>query len=324
MADLSRIDPEMQAARLQVEAEAAKFPPVVPKMPIDPQRVVNDHLSGLFGAGGPVMAHSQDRFVSANGRRVMCRLHKPVASDNMPVLVWLHGGGWVWASIDTHDRLVRELAHAGGVATISVDYSLSPEARFPQAVVECAEVIRKIAADAASWGIDPARIIIGGDSAGGNLALATAIMLRDDVPGSGGGPKLAGILAAYPVTDTDFDSPTYREFADGYGLTRAAMMTYWDLYLRDPVDRLNPLAAPMRDSLKGLPPTMVLLAEIDVLRSEGERLAAKMVVAGVKVTLESFAGMVHGFLRFSEVVGKSRVAIAEAGKWLRKAAVAGG
>ncbi|MBC7636104.1 MAG: alpha/beta hydrolase [Acetobacteraceae bacterium] len=321
---MSRIDPEMQAARLQVEAEAAKFPPVVPKMPIDPQRVVNDHLSGLFGAGGPVMAHSQDRFVSANGRRVMCRLHKPVAGHNMPVLVWLHGGGWVWASIDTHDRLVRELAHAGGVATISVDYSLSPEARFPQAVVECAEVIRKIAADAATWGIDPARIIIGGDSAGGNLALATAIMLRDDFPGSGGGPKLAGILAAYPVTDTDFDSPTYREFADGYGLTRAAMMTYWDLYLRDPIDRLNPLAAPMRDSLKGLPPTMVLLAEIDVLRSEGERLAAKMVVAGVKVTLESFAGMVHGFLRFSEVVGKSRVAIAEAGKWLRKAAVSAG
>ncbi len=318
MADLSRIDPEMQAARLRVEAKAAKFPPVVPKMPIDPQRVVNDHLSMLFGAGGPAMAVSEDRFVSANGRRVMCRLHKTHNGDNQPVLVWLHGGGWVWASIDTHDRLVRELAQAGGVATISVDYSLSPEARFPQAVVECAEVIRKIAADAASWGIDPARIIIGGDSAGGNLALATAIMLRD-----GGGPKLAGILAAYPVTDTDFDSPTYREFADGYGLTRTAMMTYWDLYLRDPVDRLNPLAAPMRDSLKGLPPTMVLLAEIDVLRSEGERLAAKMVVAGVKVTLESFAGMVHGFLRFSEVVGKSRQAIAEAGKWLRKAAVSG-
>jgi acetyl esterase len=313
MADLSRIDPEMQAARLLIEAEAAKFPPVVPKAPFDQQRLVNDHLSMFFGAGGPTMAVSQDRFVFANGRRVMCRLHKPHNGDNQPVLIWLHGGGWVWASIDTHDRVVRELAQAGEVATISVDYALSPEARFPQAVVECAAVIRKIAADAAFWGIDPARIIIGGDSAGGNLALATAIALRDQ-----GGPKLAGILAAYPITDTDFDSPTYREFEAGYGLTRTAMMTYWDLYLRDPADRLNPLAAPMRDSLKGLPPTMVLLAEIDVLRSEGERLAAKMVVAGVKVTLETFPGMVHGFLRFSEVVGKSRAAIAEAGKWLKK------
>ena len=110
------------------------------------------------------------------------------------------------------------------------------------------------------------------------------------------------------------------EAVDGVGAL-GALLVWPDL--TDPVDRLNPLAAPMRDSLKGLPPTMVLLAEIDVLRSEGERLAAKMVVAGVKVTLESFAGMVHGFLRFSEVVGKSRQAIVEAGKWLRKAAVSG-
>ena len=119
------------------------------------------------------------------------------------------------------------------------------------------------------------------------------------------------------MTDTDFDSPSYREFAEGFGLTRAGMQAYWDLYLRDHADRSNPLAAPLRDSQVGMPPTLVQLAELDVLYSDGERLAAKMAVAGVKVTLETYKGMLHGFLRFSEAVGKSRAAIASAGKWLK-------
>ncbi len=320
MVDFTRWDPEMRAARAQMDAEAAKYPPVLPIAPFDPQRLVNDKLSMLFGTGGPEMAHSADRFVFAHGRRVLCRLHRPLAGEDQrtrgqPLLVWLHGGGWVWASIDTHDRLVRELAAASGYAAVSVDYTLAPEARFPQAVFECAEAIRKIAADAEAWGIDPACIVVGGDSAGGNLALAVAIMLRDQ-----GGPKLAGILAAYPVTDADFESPSYREFAEGYGLTRAGMMAYWDLYMRDPADRLNALAAPLRDSQRGLPPTLVQLAELDVLYSDGERLATKMTLAGGKVTLETYRGLLHGFLRFSAAVGQSRKAIASAGKWLKKLA----
>ena len=312
MPDLSRWDPEMRAARAAMEAEAAKFPPVLPIPPLDPHRLVNDHLSMLYGRGGPAMALTEDRFVFAHGRRVLCRLHRPVEGEKAPLLVWLHGGGWVWASVDTHDRLVRELAAASGYSAVLVDYTLSPEARFPQAVFECAEAIRKIAADAEAWGIDPARIVVGGDSAGGNLALAVAILLRDQ-----GGPKLAGIYAGYPVTDTDFDSPSYKEFAEGYGLTRAAMMAYWDLYMRDPADRLNALAAPLRDHQKGLPPTLVQVAELDVLHSDGERLATKMTLAGVKVTLETYKGVLHGFLRFMEAVGQSRKAIASGGKWLK-------
>lgn len=316
MMTTDRWDPEMRAARERMDAEAAKYPPVLPQAPFDPHRAVNDRIAMLFGTGGPEMAQTEERWVSAQGRRVLCRLHRPVIGANQPLLVWLHGGGWVFASIDTHDRLVRELAAASGYAAVSVDYTLSPEARFPQAVYECAEVIRKIAADAAAWGINPARIVVGGDSAGGNLALATAIALRDHAT-SRGGPKLAGILAGYPVTDTDFDSPSYREFAEGFGLTRAGMQAYWDLYLRDHADRSNPLAAPLRDSQVGMPPTLVQLAELDVLYSDGERLAAKMAVAGVKVTLETYKGMLHGFLRFSEAVGKSRAAITSAGKWLK-------
>lgn len=308
-----RMDPEMRAARARMDAAAAKYPPVLPQEPFDQHRQVGDMLSMLWAQGGPVMADTADRWVFARGRRVLCRLHRPRRDAALPVLIWFHGGGWVWASVDTHDRLARELAAAGDVAVISVDYALSPEARFPQALLECAAVVRQVAAQAPAWGIDPARITLGGDSAGGNLALATALLLRDT-----DGPALAGLLCAYPVTDADFDTPSYQEFAEGYGLTRAAMQSYWNLYLRGAADRLNPLAAPLRGRLEGLPPTLLQLAELDVLRSDGERMAAALSGAGVAVTLEVHAGMLHGFMRLSEAVSTARAAIGAAGAWLKE------
>ena len=305
-----RWDPEMRAARARTDAEAAKYPPVVPLPPFAPQRAVNEKLAMLFGHGGPAMADSFDAWVPAQGRRVLCRVHKPRTDAKLPVLVWLHGGGWVFQSIDSHDRLVREYAAAADMATVSIDYSLAPEARFPQAVFECTEILQTLADH--NWGIDSSRIVIGGDSAGGNLALATALALRDM-----GGPKLRGILALYPVTDCDFTTPSYVDLAEGYGLTTAAMKTYWDLYLRDPSDRLNPLAAPLRGDQTGLPPTLIQLAELDVLRSDGEILAKKMQDAGVKTTLEIYPGMLHGFMRLTEAVTAARTAVASAGRWLR-------
>ena len=225
----------------------------------------------------------------------------------------MHGGGWVWASVDTHDRLVRELAAAGGVATVSVDYSLAPEAKFPRAVLECAGVVRRLAAEAEAWGLDAGRLLLGGDLSGGNLALATALALRD-----AGGPKPAGLLTVYPVTEPDFDSPSYREFAEGYGLTTALMRAYWDVYLRDAADRANPLAAPARADLAGLPPTLILLAELDVLRSDGEKLAARLLASGVDCTLLTYPGVLHGFIRLTEAVTAARIAVADAGAWLRR------
>ena len=310
--DSARWDPEMRQARAIMDAEAAKYPPVLPQEPFDAHRQVNDTLNMIWARGGPVMADTADRWVFARGRRVLCRLHRPRRDKVLPVLVWFHGGGWVWSSVDTHDRLVREYAEGGEVAIVSVDYALSPEARFPQAVLECAAVVRHLAAHAPAWGIDPARILLGGDSAGGTLALAAALALRD-----GGGPALSGLLCAYPVTDCDFESPSYREFAEGFGLTRAAMQAYWNLYTRDPADRLNPLAAPLRGNQTGLPPTLIQVAELDVLRSDGERMAEAMRRDGVDVTLETYAGVLHGFMRLSSAVGKSRAAIASASAWLR-------
>jgi len=174
-------------------------------------------------------------------------------------------------------------------------------------------VVRFVAEHGADWGLDPARVILGGDSAGGNLALATALLLRDT-----GGPPLRGVLANYPISDSRFDTPSYQAYGSGdYGLSTARMAFYWNVYVPHEVDRLHPLAAPLRADLAGLPPVMVLLAEFDVLRSEGEALVAKLRAAGVPVETATFPGTVHGFLRATGSVQKARDAMAMAGQWLQ-------
>jgi acetyl esterase len=260
------------------------------------------------------MAETTERWLDATGRRIFCRVYRPVTDRIVPTLVYFHGGGWVWANVDTHDRMTREYAAAGQVAVVSVDYALSPEAKFPQALLECAAVVRHVAERGSEWGLDPTRIFLGGDSAGGNLALATALLLRDT-----GGPTLQGILANYPVSDARFDTPSYREYgAGGYGLSIERMAFYWSVYVPHEIDRLHPLAAPLRADLTGLPPVMVLLAEFDVLRSEGEALVVKLRAAGVPVDTHTFPGTVHGFLRATGSVQKARDAVAMAGDWMRR------
>ena len=315
MNDTPRWDPEMRAAKQAMDAAAAQFPPVQLAEPLDQHRAVNEALQLAWARGGPPMEMTEDLWIFARGRRVLCRLHRPRATGVLPVLVWFHGGGWVWASVDTHDRLVRELAAAGGVAVVSVDYALAPEAKFPQALLECVGVVRRLAAEAEAWGLDPSRLLLGGDSSGANLALATALVLREAE-----GPRPAGLLAVYPVTEPDFESPSYREFAEGYGLTTAAMRGYWDAYLRDAADRANPLAAPGRADLTGLPPTLIQLAELDVLRSDGENLATRLEAAGVECTRITYPGVLHGFMRLTEAVAAARIAVSDAGTWLRRVA----
>jgi acetyl esterase len=315
MSDRSRWDPEMLAWQQAADAIAAQYPPVRLEIPLEPHRLVNDAISLARGGGGPEMAETAERWVAARGRRIYCRLHRPRTDRPLPALVYFHGGGWVWGSVDTHDPAARALAAAGDVATISVDYALSPEARFPQALEECAAVVRHVAREGAAWGLDPSRVLLGGDSAGGNLALATALLLRDT-----GGPRLAGVVVGYPVCDSRLDTPSYQKFGTGYGLTREKMAFYWSVYVPHDADRAHPLAAPLRADLTGLPPVLVLLAELDVLRSEGEALAAKLREAAVPVELEVFPGVVHGFLRATEGVAKARDAMAKAGAWVRRVA----
>ncbi len=306
-------DPEMMAAQQAYLDAAAKLPAIVLQRPFDPQRLINDALAMATAAGpGPAMAETSDRWVFGRGRRILCRLHRPSRDPSLPVLVYFHGGGWVWSSVDTHDRLTREYAVASGCAVVSVDYALSPEAVFPQAIEECAAVVRWIGAHGADWGLDPTRIAVGGDSAGGNLALGAALLLRDQ-----GGPALRGILALYPVCDADFSTGSYRRFgAGGYFLTEEKMRFYWNAYAPEAATRLNPLACPLRADLRGLPPTLVQVAELDVLRDEGAALATKLKDAEVPTWFEEVPGVIHGFLRASAQVTKARQAIGAAGAWL--------
>jgi acetyl esterase len=308
-----RWDPEMLAFNQRMEAEGAKLPPVVMAPPLDAARATTEALNLPLCAGGPAMAESADRWLPIRGRRLLCRLHRPAAGP-LPVLVYVHGGGWVWNSIDTHDRLMREYAAAGGCAVVGPDYSLSPEAAFPQALEECAAVIRWIASEGAAWGLDPARIVVGGDSAGANLAMGAALLLRETDPGL----KLRGLLLNYGVFDADLDTPTYREFADGYFLTREKMRFYWECYCPRPADRLNPLAAPLRADLRGLPPVLLHIAELDVLAAENHAMAARLKDASVPLEFKTFPGTAHGFLRAMNHVGAAREGAGLGGAWLKR------
>ena len=263
--------------------------------------------------GGPQLASSGDRWLPVRGRRIQCRVHLQAGPGPHPVLLYIHGGGWVWNSIDTHDRLMREYAAAAGCAVIGPDYALSPEAVFPQALEECEAVLRWVAAHGGDWGLDPARIVLGGDSAGANIAAGVALSLRD-----GGAPlPLRGLLLNYGVFDARLDTPSYQEFATGYGLTTERMRFYWNAYAPQPATRLNPLAAPLRGDLAGLPPCLLHIAELDVLASENHAMAAKLRAAGVAVETQLFPGTVHGFLRAVGEVGAAKRAVAEGAAWLR-------
>ena len=174
--------------------------------------------------------------------------------------------------------------------------------------------MRHVANHGSDWGLDGSRILLGGDSAGGNLCLATALLLRDS-----GGPALRGLVTYYPVCDSRFDTESYQQFgAGGYGLNKERMAFYWSVYATHEGDRSHPLAAVLRADLRGLPPVLVHLAELDVLRSEGEALIGKLREAGVPVEAETFKGLVHGFVRASEFVGQSRTAMAKAVGWMRQ------
>jgi acetyl esterase len=311
-----RLDPEMAAFTAMMEARAASYPPQSLERPLDASRAVNDELNMTLFEPEPRMAESVDKWLLIRGRRLLCRLHRPRTDAPLPVLIYLHGGGWVWNSIDTHDPLMRRYAAGSGCAVIGPDYALSPEAVFPQALEEMAAVVRWVAGQGGEWGLDPSRIVLGGDSAGANLALGAALMLRQSDPDL----HLRGLLLNYGVFDDRMATPSYAEFAEGYGLTREKMRFYWDCYAPNPADRLSPYAAPIRADLRGLPPCLIHIAELDVLSDENREMVRALRAAGVAVEEETFPGTLHGFLRAQSHVGAARRAVEAGADWLRRTA----
>lgn len=280
-------------------------------MPVNPQaQVVLDMMAatGFKLVGDPVavremlaltprpqgepVASVEDRTIPANGAQIPVRIYRPESGPAVkPALVWFHGGGWVIGSLDGSDFGCRIMANASGCTVISVDYRLAPEYKFPTAVDDCLAVTKWVAENGPELGVDGARIAVGGDSAGGNLAAVVSQLARD-----GGGPAIAFQALVYPVTNYDFSTDSYRDNAEGYLLERDSMEWFWGHYLRSEADGASTKASPLRHTnLAGLPPAIVLTAEFDPLRDEGEAYAERMRAAGVPVEARRYDGQIHGF-----------------------------
>lgn len=253
--------------------------------------------------------------LSLEGRDIPIRIYTPTGKGPFPALLYYHGGGFVVGDLDSHDGVCRRIANLSGVVVISVDYRLAPEYPFPAAHDDAYEAAVWVAQHADDLQIDPKRIAVGGDSAGGNLAATVSIRARDL-----GTPKLAFQLLLYPVTDFTYDTPSYLTNAEGYYLTRQNMMWFSNHYLSDELDKQNEYAAPLQaKELRNLPSAFVMTAEYDPLRDEGEAYAERLASAGVQVTLKRYPGMIHGFVSMFPLLDEGRKALEDIGEILRDA-----
>jgi acetyl esterase len=246
--------------------------------------------------------------VDAGG--VPCRLY--ATKTDAPVFVYLHGGGWCYGSIETVDRFCRRVADRSGCAVLSVDYRLAPEHQFPAALLDVDAVLSFVRASGSSLGVDPSRLAIGGDSAGGHLAAVACRRQRDE------GTPVDYQVLIYPVIDPFMASESYAELGS-YGLDRESMKLAWDAFIPSAADRMTPDAAPLAGVLEGLPPALIQTAEYDVLRDEGADYADALLAAGVPVVHTRYMGVNHGFARKIGTIDDARVAADQVASSLRAA-----
>jgi acetyl esterase len=300
-------------------ADATSNPPFLYDLgPQKGREVVNQTQAGPIA-----MPEVTDEWIEIPGGpsgKVAVRIVRPAGlTGTLPVILYIHGAGWVFGNAGTHDRLVRELAVGAGAAAVFPEYSLSPEARYPVALEECYTVVKWLAEGAPGKGLDTSRVAIAGDSCGGNLAAATTLLAKQR-----GDLTFAAQVLLYPVTNGEFDDGSYTEFADGFWLTRAAMQWYWDQYTPDPAQRAISTVSPLRASreeLTGLPKALVINGECDVLRDEGEAYARHLRSAGVDVTATRYAGIIHDFMMLNALAetNAAKTATDQAAAFLRKA-----
>ncbi|MDH4584841.1 alpha/beta hydrolase [Pseudomonas sp. BN415] len=254
------------------------------------------------------------RLAGAEGE-LDARLYRPEDRDDLPLLVFFHGGGFVIGNLDTHDNLCRSLARLTGAVVVSVGYRLAPEHRFPAAPHDCYRATCDLVERARELGFDASRLALAGDSAGANLAIAVSRLAQIRK-----GPRIASQCLFYPATDARCESASQHEFAEGYFLTREQMQWFWRQYLPRREQGDDALASPLRaEDLAGLPPTTVFSAEYDPLRDEGEAFARRLEQAGVKTRLERCAGMIHGFISMAAFVSGAQAVLESAAADLRHA-----
>jgi len=305
------LDPQ---ARAFLDRLAELGAPAFGEQPVEEaRRAMEEGAADLFGPFEPVPF--EDRELPGPAGPIQVRVYSP-GGGGSPVLVYFHGGGWVLGSVETAHGVCSTLARSSGCAVVSVDYRLAPEHAFPAAVEDAWAATVWVAEHAEEVGGRPGALAVGGDSAGGNLAAICSLRARDrSLP-------LALQLLVYPVLDADLETGSYRAFAEGYWLTREGMRWFWEQYL-PAGDWFRPEASPLRaPDLRGVAPALVITAEYDVLRDEGEAYARRLEEAGVPVTLSRYDGMIHGFFRLPGVIGRARDALDEAAAALRAALAA--
>jgi len=298
-----KLDPIVR--QLLEAAEAEGNPPLESFSPEEARKVAIESLKMTGGTMEPVRSIENLRIPGPEGE-IPIRIYTPDAPAPRPALVYFHGGGWVVCDLDTHDVVCSAMARRAGAVVVAVDYRLAPEHKFPAAVIDCYAATAWVASNAEKFGIDTKRISVGGDSAGGNLAAVVALKSRDE-----DGPAIALQVMVYPVTDlSSFDTPSYREFGEDHYLTRSEMEWFRGHYLRNMQDAHDPHASPLLAlDLSELPPALIITAECDPLRDEGQAYAKRLEYDGVPVTYECYAGMIHPFFSLSGAIPQAFDAI---------------
>ena len=305
------LDPQVEAFLEELKAQNL---PAFSSMTAEEARAAVLAEMPSFAPPEPV-ARIEDRTMLGPAGEIPLRIYVPEGTGPFPVLVFYHGGGWVLCDVTTHDTICTRLANGARCLVVSVGYRRAPEHKYPAAVADAYAALQWVGTSAGEILGDPQRLAVGGDSAGGNLAAAVSLAARDR-----GGHQPVFQLLIYPVTDYHFDTPSYRENAEGRFLTLDDMRWFWGNYLAREQDGSQPYASPLQAAdLRGLPPALVVTAEYDPLRDEAEAYAARLRGSGVPVTLTRYDGLIHGFVHFTHRFDRARQAVADMAAALREA-----